>query len=72
MAGTKAGGAKARETNKAKYGENFYAAIGKKGGSKSRPETRWFYQNRDAAAKAGAIGGQRSKRGPAKKNYVIE
>ena len=34
MAGTKAGGAKAAATNKAKYGKNFYSRIGKKGGQK--------------------------------------
>ena len=30
MAGTKAGGMKAAATNKAKYGKEFYARIGKK------------------------------------------
>jgi hypothetical protein len=32
MSGTKAGGLKARATNKEKYGEDFYATIGAKGG----------------------------------------
>ncbi|MGF2565615.1 KGG domain-containing protein, partial [Ralstonia pseudosolanacearum] len=32
MSGTKAGGMKAAATNKAKYGKEFYARIGKKGG----------------------------------------
>ena len=32
MAGTKAGGLKAAQTNKAKYGKEFYARIGQKGG----------------------------------------
>ena len=32
MAGTKAGGMKAAATNKAKYGKEFYARIGQKGG----------------------------------------
>ncbi len=32
MPGTKAGAAKAAATNKAKYGENFYKEIGRKGG----------------------------------------
>lgn len=32
MAGTKAGGAKAAKTNRRKYGPNFYAEIGAKGG----------------------------------------
>ena len=30
MAGSKAGGAKARETNKARYGEDYYQRIGAK------------------------------------------
>lgn len=34
MAGTKAGGLKAAATNKAKYGEGFYARIGRMGGAK--------------------------------------
>ena len=32
MAGTKAGGLKAAATNKSKYGKEFYARIGRKGG----------------------------------------
>ena len=36
MAGTKAGGLKARETNMAKHGADFYARIGAKGGRISR------------------------------------
>lgn len=36
MAGTKAGAAKARETNKEKYGDNYYAEIAK--GSWKNPE----------------------------------
>lgn len=34
MSGTKAGGLKARETNRTKYGEDFYSRIGTEGGSK--------------------------------------
>jgi hypothetical protein len=33
MAGTTAGGLVAAQTNKAKYGDNYYARIGAKGGS---------------------------------------
>ncbi len=33
MAGTRAGGIKARETNLKKYGPSFYADIGRMGGS---------------------------------------
>ena len=32
MSGTHAGGKKAAATNKAKYGKDFYAEIGRKGG----------------------------------------
>ena len=32
MPGTVSGGRKARETNKKKYGDNFYRIIGSKGG----------------------------------------
>ena len=33
MAGTRAGGLKAAETNKRKYGDKFYVEIGAKGGA---------------------------------------
>ena len=36
MAGTKAGGLKAAQTNKARYGETFYEGIGKTGGTASK------------------------------------
>ena len=36
MAGTKAGGEAAARTNKKKYGEDFYAKIGAKGGRLGR------------------------------------
>lgn len=62
MAGTIEGGKKARDTNKTKYGEDHYRKIGKLGGSTNRPETRWFYKNRDAARSAGAKGGTISRR----------
>lgn len=66
MAGTKAGGRKAAATNKAKYGNGFYANIGRKGGQKSH--TGGFYNNPELAKEAGRKGGKISKRGPAKKN----
>lgn len=62
MAGTKIGGAKAAATNKAKYGPNFYADIGAKGGAASG--TGGFFANRELARTAGAKGGRMSKRGP--------
>lgn len=67
MAGTLQGGLKAAKTNKEKYGENFYATIGAKGGRNGH--TGGFYNNSELARKAGAIGGRKSRRGPAKKDY---
>lgn len=66
MSGTKEGGRKAAATNKEKHGPDFYSKIGKKGGSKSHPETRPFSKNPALASTAGKKGGQISKRGSAK------
>lgn len=64
MAGTKAGGAKAAATNKLKYGSYFYANIGRMGGKNGH--TGGFAANPELAKIAGAKGGKKSKRGPAK------
>lgn len=61
MAGTKAGGMAAAQTNKAKYGSDFYAKIGAKGGKLGH--TGGFAANRDLARLAGAKGGRISRRG---------
>lgn len=63
MAGTKEGGRKASITNKLKYGEDFYANIGRKGGRNGH--TGGFASNPELAKIAGAIGGRKSKRGKA-------
>ena len=63
MVGTKAGGAKASLTNKKKHGDDFYRRIGSKGGQNGH--TGGFATNPELAKKAGAIGGARSRRGPA-------
>ena len=69
MAGTKAGGKAAAQTNKAKYGASFYAKIGAKGGALGR--SGGFASNkvgddgltgRQRAAIAGAQGGRISRR----------
>lgn len=60
MAGTKTGGKAAAATNKAKYGADFYAKIGAKGGTKGR--TGGFFANRELARLAGAKGGRISRR----------
>ena len=65
MSVTKAGGMKAAATNKAKYGKEFYARIGKKGGQNGH--TGGFAANPALARIAGAKGGRISRRGPAKK-----
>ena len=60
MAGTKAGGKAAAATNKAKYGSDFYAKIGARGGKLGR--TGGFFANRELARIAGQKGGRISRR----------
>lgn len=60
MPGTKAGGAKAAITNKAKHGEDFYKRIGKIGGQNG--VTGGFAANPDLARIAGRKGGLISRR----------
>ena len=67
MAGTLEGGLKAKKTIKKKYGNKWYGKIGKKGGEKSHPETRYFTLHPEIAKAAGRKGGLISKHGPAKK-----
>lgn len=59
MAGTKAGGQKARDKNLAKD-PNFYAKIGAKGGKNGK--TGGFAANPELARIAGAKGGRISRR----------
>lgn len=66
MAGTKAGGQKAAETNRRKHGDDFYRNIGRMGGKNGH--TGGFAANPELARIAGAKGGRISKRGKAKKN----
>ena len=74
MSGTKIGGRKAAETNRKLHGEDFYARIGKKGGQNghvggfnSKKVGRDGLTGFERARIAGAKGGRRSRRGPAKK-----
>jgi hypothetical protein len=63
MAGTKTGGKAAAETNKKKYGADFYARIGATGGRHGH--TGGFAagdEGRARARKYGAIGGKISRR----------
>jgi general stress protein YciG len=66
MPGTKAGAIKAAATNRARYGKNFYAEIGRQGGRNGH--TGGFAANRELARIAGAKGGRVSRRGPANKS----
>lgn len=60
MSGTKVGGNKARETNRAKYGSDYYAQIGRIGGHNGH--TGGFAANTDLAKEAGRLGGLKSRR----------
>ena len=60
MAGTKEGGMKAAAKNKAKYGADFYANIGRKGGVLGH--TGGFAANPELARIAGKKGGMISRR----------
>jgi uncharacterized protein len=60
MAGTIEGGKMAANTNKTRYGKDFYAKIGAKGGKKGK--TGGFFANRELARIAGAKGGHISRR----------
>lgn len=63
MAGTKSGGQAAAQTNKTKYGPDFYARIGAMGGKNGH--TGGFAagsEGRERARKYGAIGGKISRR----------
>lgn len=65
MAGTVEGGRKARNTNYKPHGRNFYREIGRKGGQNGH--TGGFASNPELARIVGAIGGRKSRRGPAKR-----
>jgi general stress protein YciG len=60
MAGTVTGGKSAANTNRKKYGADFYAKIGASGGKRGR--TGGFFANRELARAAGAKGGRISRR----------
>lgn len=65
MSGTKTGGQQAAQTNKDKYGPDFYKKIGSIGGKLGT--TGGFAANRELASIAGAKGGRISKRRPKEK-----
>lgn len=67
MAGTLEGGRKAAKTNVLKYGKDFYARIGAKGGRNGH--TGGFAANPALARIAGAKGGRKSRRTGVKNGY---
>ena len=69
MPGSREGGRKAAETNRRKYGEDFFKRIGKVGGAKSNTggfaTTKRDANGRDGRERArvfGKVGGQNSRR----------
>jgi len=60
MSGTSIGANRAAATNKLRYGSDFYARIGAKGGRNSH--TGGFYANRELARIAGAKGGRMGRK----------
>lgn len=64
MAGTKQGGKLAAQTNKKRYGKEFYVRIGAMGGKVS--SGGGFAANPELAREAGRKGGQASRKKAAK------
>ena len=65
MAGTKDGGIKAAQTNKQKYGSDFYKQLGHKGGiwTATKDKPKGFQRMTQAQRKAaGSKGGTASRR----------
>ena len=73
MAGTKEGSRKAAETNKRKYGPDFYKKIGSKSWQNpDRSRRTGFALNTDLAKEAGSKGGKTNKGKTYKKRNVKE
>lgn len=60
IAGNRQGGLKAAETNKARYGKDFFKLIGSKGGQATGP--KGFALDNERAKEAGRKGGRASRR----------
>lgn len=67
MTGTVKGGRRAAQSNKERYGDDYYRKIGSKGGQAIPAKPRGFAANIELARKAGAKGGKISKRSAAPK-----
>jgi general stress protein YciG len=63
MSGNRIGGLKAAQTNKERYGEDFYGQLGTLGGSAAYKGKKGFAANKERARLAGRKGGLISKRG---------
>lgn len=67
MAGTRTGGLKARDTNKAKHGDDFYKNIGSKAKfaweANGRKPKGFSAMTHEQRAEAGRKGGTKSRRG---------
>lgn len=61
MSGTRAGGAKAAQTNKAKYGDDFYKSIGSTGGKALVPKG-FARMDKEKVRLASIKGGKKSRR----------
>lgn len=71
MSGTKLGGIRARNTNLAKYGDNFYGRIGSVGGHARVP--KGFAKMTKAKRRAAGIkGGSASRRLPTLKPSLLD
>lgn len=71
MAGNKDGAKRAVETNKQKYGKDYYSKIGSRSWSNpDRSRETGFALNRDLAREAGKKGGSKTKK--EYKDYITE
>lgn len=62
MAGTKQGGKKAAAANKKKWGDDFYARIGSRGGRKTGVDKGFAAMPIEKVRAAGSKGGHKSSR----------
>lgn len=72
MSGTSEGASKAVATIKEKYGDMYFCLIGHMGGSKTGVVKGFAAMTPEKRAAAGAKGGRISRRGPAKKEAVVQ
>lgn len=72
MSGNKIGGKKAVATIKEKYGDMYFCLIGHMGGVKTGVTKGFAAMTPEKRAAAGAKGGRISRRGPTKKEAVVQ